>query len=271
MHKWERQEVILRRLRAGGFAGLAELAALTEASSATLRRDVARLAAAGQLRRVHGGVRSPDADHPPQVGSRAIGIRMGQHAAEKRRLARAAAALCRDGESIIINAGSTTWFMAEHLRRRRLQILTNSYLIAQELIATSENRVIVPGGEIYRDQGIILSPFEHDAAQSFTAARMFMSCFAITAMGIIEDDPLVARAEAKLLSRAEALVVIADASKFAARGSMVVCPLQRVHTLITGASAPADVLEDIRSAGVRVVTIADDAAPAGEPSAAVGT
>ena len=51
----------------------------------------------------------------------------------------------------------------------------------------------------------------------------------------------------------------------------MVCPLQRVHTLITGASAPADVLEDIRSAGVRVVTIADDAAPAGEPSAAVGT
>ena len=88
-----------------------------------------------------------------------------------------------------------------------------------------------------------------------------MSCFAITAMGIIEDDPLVARAEAKLLSRAEALVVIADASKFEARGSMVVCPLQRVHTLITGASAPAAVLDHIRAAGVTVVTIADDAVP----------
>jgi DeoR family ulaG and ulaABCDEF operon transcriptional repressor len=269
MHKWDRQQVILRRLRAGGFVGLAELAALTEASSATLRRDVARLAVAGQLRRVHGGVRSPDMDHAPQVGSRAIGIRVGLHAAEKRRLARAAAALCRDGESIIINAGSTTRLMAEYLRHRRLQILTNSYLIAQELIATSENRVIVPGGEIYRDQGIILSPFEHDAAQSFTDARMFMSCFAITAMGIIEDDPLVARAETKLLSRAEALVVIADASKFEARGSMVVCPLQRVHTLITGASAPADVLDHIRSAGVTVVTIGDDAVPPEEALAAV--
>ena len=164
MHKWDRQQVILRRLRAGGFVGLAELAALTEASSATLRRDVARLAVAGQLRRVHGGVRSPDMDHAPQVGSRAIGIRVGLHAAEKRRLA---------------------------------------------------------------------------------------------------------RAETKLLSRAEALVVIADASKFEARGSMVVCPLQRVHTLITGASAPADVLDHIRSAGVTVVTIGDDAVPPEEALAAV--
>ena len=70
-------------------------------------------------------------------------------------------------------------------------------------------------------------------------------------------------------ARAEALVVIADASKFEARGSMVVCPLQRVHTLITGASAPADVLDHIRSAGVTVVTIGDDAVPPEEALAAV--
>ena len=62
---------------------------------------------------------------------------------------------------------------------------------------------------------------------------MFMSAISIGPLGVIEGDPLIARAETKLLKRAERLVVLADASKFAARGSLVVCPLSRVHALIT--------------------------------------
>jgi DeoR family transcriptional regulator, ulaG and ulaABCDEF operon transcriptional repressor len=173
-------------------------------------------------------------------------------------VARTAAGFCNDGESIIINAGSTTWFMAEFLRERRMQILTNSFPIAQELIATSSNRIALPGGEVYREQGIVLSPFDEDSIQHFTASKMFMSCFAITQMGIIEGDPLIARAEAKLLSRAEKLIVIADSSKFQPRGNMAVCQLQRVDTLITDADAPAQMLDHIRSVGVNVVIASVD-------------
>ena len=166
--------------------------------------------------------------------------------------------MCQDGESIIINAGSTTWFMAEFLRTRKMQILTNSVPIAHELIATSENRIVLPGGEVYREQGIILSPFDEDAIQHYTASKMFMSCFAVTAMGIIEGDPLIARAEAKLLSRAENVIVIADSSKFEQRGSMVACALSRIHTLITDQCAPPALLDIIRHAGANVIVVEDE-------------
>lgn len=253
MHERERWQIILRQVRERGVLRVRDIASFTTASAATLRRDLVKLEEMGQIRRVHGGIEAVEAAQQSHLATRAFNVSQTLNAEKKRVVARAAAELCEDGESIIINAGSTTWFMAEYLRRKRMQILTNSFPIAQELIATSENRIVLPGGELYREQGIILSPFDEDAIQHFTASKMFMSCYAVTAMGIIEGDPLIARAEAKLLSRAERLVVIADSSKFEPRGSMAVCQLPRVHTLITDEGAPTQLLDHIRSQGVNVV------------------
>jgi len=257
MHERERWQIILRQVRERGVLRVRELVASTNASPATLRRDLVKLEEMGQIRRVHGGIEAVEAAEQSHLATRSFGLSQTLNAGKKRLVARSAASMCLDGESIIINAGSTTWFMAEFLRQRRMQILTNSFPIAQELIATSSNRIVLPGGEVYREQGIILSPFDEDAIQHFTASKMFMSCFSITPMGIIEGDPLIARAEAKLLSRAEKLVVIADSSKFEPRGSMAVCQLARVHTLVTDDGAPPHVLDFVRSQGVTVVIAGD--------------
>ena len=72
----------------------------------------------------------------------------------------------------------------------------------------------MPGGEVYRDQKLIVAPFDDDAIQHYSARIMFMSAMAIGPLGLIEGDPLIARAETKLLKRADKLVVLADASKF---------------------------------------------------------
>jgi DeoR family transcriptional regulator, ulaG and ulaABCDEF operon transcriptional repressor len=225
------------------------------ASSATLRRDLVRLEEMGQLKRVHGGAEAIEAAQQSHLATRSFGVSQTLNAERKRAVARVAAGMCNDGDSIIINAGSTTWFMAEFLRERRMQILTNSIPISNELIATSDNRIVLPGGEVYREQGIILSPFDEDAIQHFTASKMFMSCYGISPMGIVEGDPLIARAEAKLLARAEQLVVIADSSKFEQRGSMAVCQLSRVATLITDSAAPTAALNAVRAAGVEVIVV----------------
>lgn len=170
-------------------------------------------------------------------------------------IARATAELCEDGESIIINAGTTTFQMAEYLRHRRLLILTNGFPMASELIAPGRNRIVLPGGEIYREQGIVLPPFDQDAIQYDTASRMFMSCYSISPFGIIEGDPPIARAAAKLLCRADKHIVMADSSKLEQRGSMAVRPLSRVHTLITDDAAPTSALDPVRQAGVNVVIV----------------
>ncbi len=253
MHERERWQHILTQVRERGVIRVRDLAAATGASSATLRRDLVKLEEMGQVRRVHGGIEAVEASQQSHLATRSFGVSQTLNAERKRQVAQAAADLCHDGESIIINAGSTTWYMAAYLRSRKMQILTNSFPIAQELIATSQNRIVLPGGEVYREQGIMLSPFDEDAIQHFTASKMFMSCYSITQMGIIEGDPLIARAEAKLLSRAEHLIVVADSSKFQARGSMVVCQLPRVHTLITDNGAPESILDHARTLGINVI------------------
>lgn len=255
MHERERWQFILTRIRDRGIVRVADLAAITGASVATLRRDLAKLEDSGQLRRIHGGAESV-ASGQNELTATSFGASQTINADAKRAVACRAAQLCEDGSSIILNAGSTTWFMAQCLRGHRMQVLTNSFPIAQELIANSANRVVLPGGELYREAGIILSPFDEDAIQHFAASMMFMSCYAVTPLGVIESDPLIARAEAKLLSRAEKLVVVADSSKFEARGNMVVCPLNRVSTLVTDPGAPPQMIDVLRSAGVQVL-IAD--------------
>jgi DeoR family ulaG and ulaABCDEF operon transcriptional repressor len=85
---------------------------------------------------------------------------------------------------------------------------------------------------------------------------MFMSAISIGPLGVIEGDPLLARAESKLLKRADKLVVLADSSKFVSRGSLVVCPLPRIHTLITDSDAPSVALDMLREHGVHVVVVA---------------
>ncbi len=253
MHERERWQAILRLVRERGMVPVGDLAQQTGASSASIRRDLAKLEETGAIRRVHGGAELGPAARQQELGTRAFDVSRTLNLDRKRAVAQAAARLCVDGQSIIINAGSTTYEMVEPLEQRQLNILTNSFPIAQALMVRGRSRVIVPGGEIYRKQAIILSPFDDDAIQHYAADTMFMSCASLGAMGVIEGDPLIARAEAKLLSRAQKLVVLVDASKFEPRGSIVVCPLARVSTVITDETASPQSIDMLRSAGIEVV------------------
>ena len=227
----------------------------TRASSASIRRDLGKLEETGAILRVHGGAELGPAARPQELGTRAFEVSRALNLDRKRAIAEAAADLCVDGQSIIINAGSTTYQMVEPLRERRLNILTNSFPIAEALIAYGKSRVMVPGGEVYRKQAIILSPFDDDAIQHYAADTMFMSCASLGPMGVIEGDPLIARAETKLLARAQKLVVLVDGSKFEPRGSIVVCPLARVSTVITDDAAPHQSLAMLRAAGIDVIVV----------------
>lgn len=256
MHERERSQFILGLLRERAVVTVRALQAATGASAATIRRDLQALTEAGLVRRVHGGVESVDKVVPKALAGSEFEVARRLNAERKRAIAAAAVAMAEDGESIIVNAGSTTYAMAEALAGRRLLILTNSFPMAERLIATTENRVVLPGGEVYRKQGIVISPFDDDAIQHYTASKMFMSCYSIGPMGVIEADPLIARAEAKLLRRADRLIVLADSSKFETRGAIAVAPLSRVSAVITDDGAPKAALAMLREAGIDVRVVA---------------
>lgn len=253
MHERERHRIILSAVQEKPVITVQDIADLTEASEATIRRDIAALHVEGKLRRVRGGA---EAVHPPQIGqlaARSFKVSETINIDKKRAIARRAVELCEEGSSVIINGGTTTFQMVHFLSAFRLQIMTNSFAIAEHLVKHSKCTVTVPGGAIYREQSLILSPFDNDAIRNFYARRMFISAQGLGPLGVMEGDALVIQSEQKLMQQAEELIVMADSSKFNRRSSLILCPLERVTTVITDDGIDDDAARMIEAAGVTLI------------------
>ncbi|WP_269581328.1 DeoR/GlpR family DNA-binding transcription regulator [Roseibium sp. Sym1] len=233
MHEKERHRIILSAVQDRPVVTVQELVALTDSSEATIRRDIAQLHVQKKLRRVRGGAESI---HPPQfvgLAGRPFSVNETINIAQKRAIAQKAVDLCEDGDAIIVNGGTTTFQMVHPLATKRCQVFTNSFPIAEHLLKNSKNTIMLSGGVIYREQNIILSPFDNDVTRNFYAKRMFMGAQGLGPLGLMEADPLLIQAEQKLIGQADELVVLVDSSKFSARSSLILCALDRISTVIT--------------------------------------
>ena len=233
MHENDRHRVILSAVQDRSVVTVADLCVLTGASEATVRRDINTLDSKGELRRVRGGAEALMTTSFVGLAGRPFSYNETINIAEKQAIAKAAVEMCSDGEPIIINGGTTTFQMVHPLATMQMQVFTNSFPIAEHLLKNSRNTVLLSGGVIYREQNVILSPFDNDVTRNFYAKRMFMSAQGIGPLGLMEQDPLLIQAETKLIGQAEELVVLADSSKFANRSSRILCPLNQISTIIT--------------------------------------
>lgn len=253
MHEKERHRIILSAVQDRPVVTVVDLCSLTGVSEATIRRDISTLHMQQKLRRVRGGA---EAISPPQfvgLAGRPFVVNETLRINEKQAIARAAVNLCEDGESIIINGGTTTFQMVHPLASRRLQVFTNSFPIAEHLLKHSKNTIMLSGGTIYREQNIILSPFDNDVTRNFYARRMFMGAQGLGPLGLMEADPLLIQAEQKLIGQADELVVLVDSSKFSQRSSLVLCPLERITTVITDDGIPDKTAAMLEAADVKLV------------------
>ncbi|MBX3576349.1 MAG: DeoR/GlpR transcriptional regulator [Rhizobiaceae bacterium] len=253
MHEKERHRIILSAVQEKPVVTVPELVELTDSSEATIRRDIAALHLQKRLRRVRGGAESIT---PPQfmgIAGRPFSVNETMHVGEKRAIAREAVELCKDGDPIIINGGTTTFQMVHFLANRRMTIFTNSFPIADHLLKHSKNTVMLSGGTIYREQNIILSPFENDVTRNFYAKRMFMGAQGLGPLGLMEGDPLLIQAEQKLIDQADELVVLVDSSKFRQRSSLILCGLSRISTVITDAGLEDSDAKMLENAGVSLI------------------
>lgn len=255
----ERHRLILQLLKERSVLSISELAHTLGASETTVRRDINALADIGVLKRIRGGAESLRPRHEAHLVGVPFELNRGVYAEQKAAIASAAVELIRDGESILINGGTTTYAMVDYLIDRELDILTNSLAILTQLFSRSRNRLTVPGGSVYREQNIVLSPYERDATDHFWGQKLFTGCYGLNHFGLMEADPLIVQAERRLLERAEGLIVLADSRKFAQRSSMIVAPLSRISTLITDEGATEAQLEPFRHAGVSIIQVRIDA------------
>lgn len=247
--------MILKLLQERSVVSVPQLVEMFSVSEATARRDIAAMADGGKLRRVWGGAESLTPHHETHLAGLPFAMSLGIAAAQKSAIACAGAALIEDGESIIINGGTTTYALVEHLADRQLDILTNSLPIVSKLLTSGRNRVTMPGGTLYREQNIVLSPYENDAIGHFWGHKLFTGCHGLNRFGLMETDPLLVQAGLKLLGRAEQLIVLADSRKLRQRSSMVVAGLEHIHSFITDTGASEEELEPLRNAGIRVITV----------------
>ncbi len=249
----ERHRLIAKLVQERSVVSISDLVETLGASEATVRRDINAMSERGQIRRIRGGAESLTPRHEAHLTGVPFALSQGMRVGQKRAIARAAAGLIKDGESIIINGGTTTFAMVEFLADRNLDILTNSLPIVTKLLATSRSRVLIPGGTVYREQNIVLSPYENDTIEHFWGSKLLTGCYGVNRFGIMETDPLIVQAETKLLRRADEVVVMADSRKLRQRSSMIVAPLERISTLITDDGAKEDELKLFRAAGITVI------------------
>jgi len=262
MHAAEREQRLLELLRERGFVAFKDIERTVSASPATLRRDLDRLEKDGVIVRVRGGARlvqGGDGGAAEAAPARFVGSPFHENIArnrpEKEAIGRRAAELCAPGESVIIDGGSTTLQMCPHLEPLGLQVLTNSLHIVSALIRQANTRISVPAGTLFREQDILLSPFEDDGMNRYHASKLFMGAAAIGRHGLMQTDVLLVQVERRLLSRADEVVVLADSSKFDGPAGHVVCDLKEVDVLVTDDRVRDDIVQMLERAGVKVITV----------------
>lgn len=237
-------EVIVRR----GFATLDELVKASGVSESTIRRDLEALDATGAIKRTHGGaVYSGDVRGMPALDERTT-----SQAAEKRAIGLAAAALVADGETVLLDGGTTTLEVARALAGRPIQVVTNSLPIAALLTASKETDLILIGGYIYPRTGVAMGPLAVAMMRDVRVHRAIMGAGGIVADGIFNSNGLLVETERQMMRCAQEVLVVADHSKFGKTALTWLCGLDKVQGLVVDSKLSEADRELLRSANVAV-------------------
>lgn len=251
-----RQQLIKDILDQQQFASVRDLTEKLSASEATIRRDITKMSKRGEINKIRGGAESVNGEpQKKHISSSAFFVDKEKRAETKKAIAKRAAELCSENDSIIINGGSSTYMMGEYLADKQLSVLTNSFVLANYLTKHSDIQVTLPGGEIYREQGIILSSYEKDSTDYYHGSMMFMGTPGIGKFGVMESDPLLIRSEQKLKKQTEKLVILADSSKLGKRSNFIFCPLEDVDVLITDTQADPELVSYFKENGIEVILV----------------
>ncbi len=226
----ERHSEILRLLRQHGTLTVADLALSLHVSEETIRRDAVPLEERGDISKLHGSLSLPQ-----HFGEAPFERRMREQAGAKLAIARAALQLVKDGESLIIDTGSTTHFFARELRaRRNLTVITNSTEIARTLATVHGNTVYLAGGEIKADDGAAYGPTAVDFVGRFSVQHAILSISALDpAIGPMDATLDEAEYGRMAFSRAKHRVIVADSSKFGQTALVKVCTFADVDAIVT--------------------------------------
>lgn len=247
----ERRQQILQHLRQAGKVTVDELSNRFGVSAPTIRADLSLLEKQGLLRRTHGGALPVESTlyEPPYA------IRELKNLPEKRAIAQVAASLVQDEETVLLDAGTTTFEIALQLKPRRgLKVVTNSLAIALELMEHKTIEVILLGGNIHPTRRATLGELVLHTLEVLYVDRAFLSFNGVHPVaGYTSVDFEAAAVKRKMMAHARQVVVVADHAKIGQIAFAQVAPPAAAHILIVDNNVSPEVIEAFEQAGVRVL------------------
>jgi DeoR family transcriptional regulator of aga operon len=250
VHRNDRLRAIIDLVEAAdGSVSIESLAEQLTVSPSTIRRDTIVLERQGAVARMWGRIGKPGGFIETPIGERT-----SQHAAEKRRIAEAAAQLVPDGSLVGLSGGTTTLAVSRAISgRHRLTVVTNSLSVGMQLAPHSNVRLVLSGGEARTASYELSGTLATAAIQSFNLDITLLGVDGIDLRsGCTTYDHAEAITNAALVERAAKTVVVADASKIGNSGFARVCEVSAVHMLITDAGATDEQVAGFIEAGVAV-------------------
>ncbi len=240
MRRMERQRAIVALVERQGDLTVEEACRILGISEATARRDFVQLTGRGVLEKTWGGVRKSASPAPGDMVP--SGLREELHPLEKEHIARKACEFIEDGDVLVIDGGTTTLCMAQHLANRPVRILTNSILIAHRIdrLRSHPNgaEVFLTGGFLYPGSGLLVGPEAVRSIAAYHARWAFLSVGGLDEKGATNTNHLVVESERAILGIAESVVVLADSSKWQCREMARAFSWEEVTTLVTECRPP---------------------------------
>jgi DeoR family transcriptional regulator, fructose operon transcriptional repressor len=244
----ERRNQLLEMVRMRGFASLPELADELKVSESTIRRDLEYLEEVGTARRTHGGVfyagPSPKLPHFDE--------RQPAQWDKKKAIAQQATQLIENGDTVLLDGGSTTYEVARLLVGRPLQIVTNSLPVANLFAANTNNDLVLIGGYVYPRTGVALGPYANEMLSRLNVRRTILSVSGISERGFFNNNLLLVETERAMMRAADEVIVVADSTKFGRQSLAHLCSLDEVQHVVVDHDISAEWRKRITASGVQL-------------------
>jgi DeoR family transcriptional regulator of aga operon len=235
----ERRQAILDQVRDSGYVRAVDLSSALHVDSSTIRRDMERLERAGLIRRMHGGALPAD---PADTIDTPWEVRRSQRLAEKTAIGKAAAALVEDGQTVLIDNGSTAYQVAAALADHRgLTVVTNDLMVALCLRSQGVHQVHVTGGLLLDTVFTLVGPIATQAVEGLHVDWAFLGAEGVEPeAGITNINVVEIPLKRAMIAAARNAAVVADSSKFGRRSLATVCTLDDVDAVITDDGVPPE-------------------------------
>ncbi len=251
----QRRAKLLELIRQRRFASLPDLVKALDVSESTVRRDLEALEEQGVARRIHGGAlycgTNPKLPH--------FESRQPAEWVEKRAIARRAVELIDDGDTVLLDGGSTTYEVARLLLGRPLHVVTNSLPVANLFAADTNSDLVLIGGNICPRSGVAQGPYADRMLGAIRVRRTILSVAGVSGEGFFNNNLLLVETERAMMRAADDVTVVADHSKFGRQSLGHLCPLGDVTRVIADDGLPPVWQKKLQAAGV-VLTLAPAAA-----------